>query len=152
MRSGRRGIIGAELHRLGIDIAFTPIAVVLAQTFVAAPYYIKSATVGLEAVNDDLLDAAALDGASPLGVFRYVTIPLAWRGITGGACPLLGSRIGEFGATIIFAGNYPGRTQTMPLAVYIGFEIDMNEALTLAIILLAISFGMLLAIRSLRRN
>jgi molybdate transport system permease protein len=152
MAFGRRGIIGAELHRIGIDIAFTPVAVVLAQTFVAAPYYIKSAAVGLAAVSDDLLDAAALDGASPMSVFRFVTLPLAWRGITGGAALCWSRALGEFGATIIFAGNYPGRTQTMPLAVYIGFEIDMNQALTLAMILLLISLVMLLTIRALLKS
>ena len=84
--------------------------------------------------------------------FRHVMLPLAWRSIIGGATLCWARALGEFGATIIFAGNLPGRTQTMPLAVYIGFEIDMNQALTLAAILLAVSFGVLFAVRAALRN
>jgi molybdate transport system permease protein len=79
-------------------------------------------------------------------------LPLAWRGIVGGAALCWARALGEFGATIIFAGNYPGRTQTMPLAVYIGFEIDLNQALTLAAILLVLSFGILVTIRAILRD
>ncbi len=121
MTLGRRGIIGAWLHSAGIEVAFTPLAVVIAQTFVAAPYYIKAATVGMAGVREDLLAAATLDGAGPWQAFRHVTLPLSLRGIMGGAALCWARALGEFGATIIFAGNYPGRTQTMPLAVYIGF-------------------------------
>jgi molybdate transport system permease protein len=148
MAFGRRGVFGPFLESLGVQIAFTPLAVVLAQTFVAAPYYIKSAMVGLAAVSEELHESAALDGASPSQTFRHVTLPLAWRGIIGGAALCWARALGEFGATIIFAGNYPGRTQTMPLAIYIGFEIDLNQALVLAAILLSISFGLLLLIRA----
>ena len=149
---GRRGVVGQWFESLGVEIAFTPVAVVLAQTFVAAPYYIKAAAIGLASVSDDLHDAAALDGASALNVFRYVTLPLAWRGIIGGAALCWSRALGEFGATMIFAGNYPGRTQTMPLAVYIGFEIDLHQALTLAAILLVVSFGILFVIRATLRG
>jgi molybdate transport system permease protein len=107
--------------------------------------------VGLAGVNKDLLDAAMLDGASSAQGLWHVTLPLALRGIVGGAALCWSRALGEFGATIIFAGNYPGRTQTMPLAVYIGFEIDLNQALTLAGILLAISFTILLVVRSILR-
>jgi molybdate transport system permease protein len=151
MLLGRRGIFGSSLDSLGIHIAFTPLAVMIAQTFVAAPYYVKAATVGLAGVNKDLLDAAMLDGASSAQGLWHVTLPLALRGIVGGAALCWSRALGEFGATIIFAGNYPGRTQTMPLAVYIGFEIDLNQALTLAGILLAISFTILLVVRSILR-
>jgi molybdate transport system permease protein len=149
---GRRGIAGQWLEHLGLQIAFSPVAVVLAQTFVAAPYYIKSATVGLAAVSDDLLEAAALDGASPWQSFFRVSLPLAWRGVISGAALCWSRALGEFGATIIFAGNYPGRTQTMPLAVYIGFEIDLGQALTLAAVLLTVSFALLLLIRATTRR
>mgnify|MGYP005854241101 CR=1 FL=1 len=145
---GRRGVLGQWLQEMGIEIAFTPLAVVIAQTFVAAPYYIKAASVGLASVNGSLLEAAALDGASPLQSFFRVSLPLAWRGIVTGAALCWSRALGEFGATVIFAGNYPGRTQTMPLAVYIGFEIDLAQALALAAILLALSFGLLLLIRT----
>ena len=85
-------------------------------------------------------------------VFRYVSVPVAWRSFVGGAVLTWARALGEFGATIIFAGNYPGRTQTMPLAVYIGFEIDIRMALTLATILLATSFAVLLIVRLLLRR
>jgi molybdate transport system permease protein len=152
MAFGRRGLIGSWLQTLGIEIAFTPVAVMMAQMFVAAPYYIKTASVGLAGVSDDLERAAALDGAGTLQVLRYITLPLAWRGIVGGIVLCWARALGEFGATIIFAGNYPGRTQTMPLAVYLGFEIDLNLALTLGVILLILSFSLLLAIRAILRD
>ena len=120
----------------------------MAQMFVAAPYYIKTASIGLAGVSDDLERAAALDGAGSLQILRYVTLPLAWRGSVGGIVLCWARALGEFGATIIFAGNYPGRTQTMPLAVYLGFEIDLNQALTLGVILLVLSFGILLTVRA----
>ena len=152
MAFGRRGLIGSWLQTLGIEIAFTPVAVMMAQMFVAAPYYIKTASVGLAGVSVDLERAAALDGAGTLQVLRYITLPLAWRGVVGGIVLCWARALGEFGATIIFAGNYPGRTQTMPLAVYLGFEIDLNLALTLGVILLVLSFGILLAVRAILRD
>lgn len=148
MAFGRRGMIGASLHRLGIDLPFNTAAVVMAQTFVAAPYFIKAATVGLAAVREDLREAAALDGASPFQTFARVTLPLAWRGVIGGAALCWARALGEFGATILFAGNEPGRTQTMPLAVYMGFQFDMHRAIALSVVLLAVSFALLLAIRA----
>jgi len=148
MTLGRRGVIGSWLDRAGIDIPFTPVAVIIAQTFVACPYYIKAASVGFSSISQGILDAAALDGASAIQRFSQVTIPLAFRSLMVGGSLTWSRALGEFGATIIFAGNYPGRTQTMPLAVYIGFEIDMHQALTLAAILLIISFGLLMGIRA----
>jgi molybdate transport system permease protein len=148
MTLGRRGLLGPLLSRFGIDIPFTSIAVIIAQTFVSSPYYIKAASVGFSSISEGILDAAALDGASPLQRFMHVSVPLALRSLLVGAALTWSRALGEFGATIIFAGNYPGRTQTMPLAVYIGFEIDIHQALTLAAILLLISFGLLLGIRA----
>jgi molybdate transport system permease protein len=152
MAFGRRGLLGSWLQTLGIEIAFTPLAVMMAQMFVAAPYYIKTASVGLASVSVDLERAAALDGAGSLQVLRYITLPLAWRGIVGGIALCWARALGEFGATIIFAGNYPGRTQTMPLAVYLGFQIDLNQALTLGVILLILSFSLLLTVRAILRD
>jgi molybdate transport system permease protein len=148
MAFGRRGLLGAPLDALGIQVPFTTLAVVMAQSFVAAPLFIKTAAVGLSTVSSELEQAAALDGATGWGAFRHVILPLAWRSIIGGASLCWARALGEFGATIIFAGNLPGQTQTMPLAVYIGFEIDMNRALTLAAILLAVSFVLLLTVRA----
>ncbi len=152
MAFGRRGLLGSWLQTIGVEIAFTPLAVMMAQMFVAAPYYIKTASVGLAGVSADLERAAALDGAGPLQVMRYITLPLAWRGVVGGIALCWARALGEFGATIIFAGNYPGRTQTMPLAVYMGFQIDPNQALTLGVILLILSFSLLLTVRAILRD
>jgi len=144
---GRRGLLGAYLNEVGITLAFTQTAVVLAQIFVAAPFYVKAAIAGFGAVEQDLEQAAALDGASGWGIFRYITVPLAWSTLFGGAVMTWARALGEFGATIIFAGNFPGRTQTMPLAIYIGFELDLDVALTLAVILLGISFFVLFVVK-----
>ena len=152
MAFGRRGLVGQHLSAIGLDIAFTPAAVVLAQTFVAAPFYIKAAISGFVGVDRELEQAAALDGASGLGVFRYVTLPLAGASLLAGAVMTWARALGEFGATIIFAGNFPGRTQTMPLAIYIGFELELNVALTLAVILLGTSFAVLFFVKGVLRQ
>lgn len=152
MAFGRRGLIGAPLAELGISISFTWVAVVLAQCFVAAPYFVKAAAAGFAGVDRELEQAAALDGASPAQVLRHITIPLAWPALFSGAVMTWARALGEFGATIIFAGNLPGRTQTMPLAIYLGFERDLNLALTLAAILLAISFGVLALVKGVLRQ
>jgi len=146
---GRRGLLGVYLADIGLTIAFTQTAVVLAQIFVAAPFYIKAAIAGFRSVDQELEQAAALDGATRWNVFRYITFPLAWSALFGGAVMTWARALGEFGATIIFAGNFPGRTQTMPLAIYIGFELDLTVALTLAVILLALSFLVLFVVKGL---
>jgi molybdate transport system permease protein len=143
---GRRGLVGQHLDAVGITLAFTTVAVVLAQTFVAAPYYVKAAAAGFASVDRDLEQAATLDG-SRWDVFRLVTLPLAWPAVLGGLVMCWARALGEFGATIIFAGNFPGRTQTMPLAIYIGFELEFDVALTLALILLVVSFTVLFVVR-----
>lgn len=147
MAFGRRGLVGEPLAALGVTISFTEVAVVLAQLFVAAPYFVKAAAAGLAGVDRELEQAAALDGASPAQVLRLITMPLAWPALLSGAVMTWARALGEFGATIIFAGNLPGRTQTMPLAIYLGFERDLNLALTLAAILLAVSFGVLALVK-----
>jgi molybdate transport system permease protein len=149
---GRKGFLGNLLGSAGIELPFTEAAVVLAQLFVASPLYIKSAAAGFSAVDRDLEQAAAIDGASPAQVFRRVTVPLSAQALIGGAIMTWARALGEFGATIIFAGNFPGRTQTMPLAIYMGFEIDLRNALTLALILLVVSFTVLAIIRGLLRQ
>jgi len=146
---GRRGVVGAYLNEVGITLAFTQVAVVLAQVFVAAPFFVKAAIAGFAGVERDLEQAAAIDGANGWRIFRDITVPLAWPTLFGGAVMTWARALGEFGATIIFAGNFPGRTQTMPLAIYLGFELDFGVALTLAVILLAISFLVLLIVKGL---
>jgi molybdate transport system permease protein len=149
MAFGRRGLLGPWLEAAGIHIAFTTLAVVIAQTFIAAPLYIRAASVGFAAVEPELEQSAALDGASRWGIFRHVTVPLSWMALLSGAVLAWARALGEFGATIIFAGNFPGRTQTMPLAIYIGFEIDLDVALTLSVILVGFSFAVLATLRGL---
>lgn len=152
MAFGRRGIFGPYLNAVGLDIAFSQTAVILAQLFVAAPYYVKTATSGFASFNRDLEHAAALDGAGLWRVFWYITVPLTWPSLLGGAVMTWARALGEFGATIIFAGNFPGRTQTMPLAIYIGFELELNVALTLAVVLLIVSFGVLAVVKGVLRR
>ncbi len=144
---GRRGVLGQYLDAAGISIAFSTVAVVIAQTFVAAPFYIKAAAAGFASVERELEQAAAIDGATPWRVFTAITLPLARPALLGGLVMTWARALGEFGATIIFAGNFPGRTQTMPLAIYLGFELQFDVALTLAVILLGTSFAVLFVVK-----
>ena len=147
MAFGRRGIVGGLLEGWGIQIAFTQAAVVLAQLFIAVPFYVRSAALGFGAIEPELEQAAALDGASGWQAFRYVVVPLSWTALVSGAVMSWARALGEFGATIIFAGNFPGRTQTMPLAIYLGFELDLEVALTLSLILIGLSSLALLSVK-----
>lgn len=146
---GRRGLFGGWLDDLGIQIPFTALAVILAQTFIAAPLYIKAAALGFTNVPCELKKAAALDGANRWQVFTQIMIPMSWMSLLSGSVMTWARSLGEFGATIIFAGNFPGRTQTMPLAIYLGFELDLNVAITLAIVLIALSFATLAVVKGL---
>jgi molybdate transport system permease protein len=152
MAFGRKGIFANWLTAYGISIPFTTIAVIMAQTFIASPLFIKSAAISFSGINDELKQAAALDGATSWQIFRYIVIPLSWMGMLSGCVMTWARALGEFGATIIFAGNFPGRTQTMPLAIYIGFEIDLNVALTLSIILITVSFLTLIIVKNVLHN
>ena len=144
---GRQGLVGRYLELWGVQIAFTPLAVIMAQIFVSAPYYVKSATTGFGQLDREIEQAAAIDGAAGWRMFRLITLPLTWPALLGGAVMTWARALGEFGATIIFAGNFPGRTQTMPLAIYLGFELDFSIALTLAVVLLGLSCGVLLLVK-----
>ncbi len=147
MAFGRRGLIGRSIDVLGIDIVFTPLAVIMAQLFIASPFFVKAAISGFGAVAGEMEEAARLDGASALQVFRYVTMPLASNILFSGAAMTWARALGEFGATIIFAGNFAGRTQTMPLAIYLGIELDLTLALTLSVMLLGVAFLVLLIVK-----
>lgn len=144
---GRNGLIGGQLAKIGITIPFTFIAVVMAQMFISSPLYVKAATIGFSHIDKQLVQAAELDGANHWQVFRYIFLPLAGKSLLSGSVMTWARSLGEFGATIIFAGNFPGRTQTMPLAVYIGFEISMSVALTLSIIMICFSFLTLIIVK-----
>jgi molybdate transport system permease protein len=143
MLFGRQGLLGP----LGLDVAFSTAAVVLAQTFVAAPFYVRAARAGFESVDPMLERVATTLGESGPMVFLRVTVPVAWPSLLGGAVMTWARALGEFGATIMFAGNFSGRTQTMPLAIYTALESDLWAALTLALLLMALSFVALVALK-----
>lgn len=152
MAFGRRGVVGQYLDLIGINIAFTTFAVVLAQVFVASPFYIRQAKASFEAVDRLYEDAARTLGASPGIVALRITIPLAWGGLVSGAILSFARALGEFGATIMFAGNFQGRTQTMPLAIYTAMQGDLDAAISLAIILVVISFAVIAAVKVVARR
>ncbi len=145
---GRRGLLGESLHLFGIEIAFTTIAVILAQTFVSAPFFIRSARTGFASVDHDLEDAARVDGASERQVFRSITVPLASAALAAGLVMSWARSLGEFGATIMFAGNIEGKTQTLPLVVYGEFQGgDLDASIAAAAVLVLAAFGVLIAVR-----
>jgi molybdate transport system permease protein len=144
---GRRGVLGAPLAAIGIELPFTTAAVVLASLFVAAPFYVRAARSGFLSVPRELEEAARVEGATEWQVFRFVTMPVATPALFGGAILCWARALGEFGATIMFAGQFLGRTQTMPLAIYAALESDLDAALALSVVLLAISFALLVLFR-----
>jgi molybdate transport system permease protein len=145
---GRRGLLGGPLASAGLDIAFTTIAVVIAQTFVSAPFFVRSARAGLAGVDRDLEDAARADGSSELHLFRSITVPLAAPALAAGLVMSWARALGEFGATIMFAGNVQGRTQTLPLVVYSEFQGgDLDASIAAAAILVVAALGILVAVR-----
>lgn len=148
---GRRGAVGEPLGALGLEIPFTTLAVVFAQVFVAAPFYIRSARSGFRAVDPDLEDAARVDGAGELAVFRTVTAPLAGSALAAGMVMSWARALGEFGATILFAGSIAGTTETLPLLVYAEFGAGRLEtAITAATALVGAAIAVLAAVRLLR--
>ena len=138
---GRRGIIGEPLHSAtGVSLPFTLAGVIVAESFVAMPFFVITAESGLRSMNTRLEDAARSLGASRRTVFRRVTLPLIWPALVAGAVLTWARALGEFGATITFAGNLPGKTQTTPLAIYISQSSNrMDEAIALSLILVLVS-------------
>ena len=129
---GRMGLLGGELDAFGIQIPFTQAAVVLAVAFVESPFYLRGAIAAFEAVDGSLLDAARTLGAAPGRVFARIALPLAAGGLAAASALALARGLGEFGATIIFAGSLQGVTQTLPLAIYAQFEQDFDTALAIS--------------------
>jgi molybdate transport system permease protein len=144
---GRRGLLGTPLSAIGIELPFTTAAVIMASFFVAAPFYVRAARSGFLAVPREYEEAARMEGANEWDVFRYITVPVAAPALFGGAILCWARSLGEFGATIMFAGQFLGRTQTMPLAIYAALESDTDAALGLSVLLLLISFAMLVFFR-----
>ena len=145
---GRRGVLGGWLDEIGITIGFTTAAVIIAQIFVSAPFYIRTARAGFMRLDRSLEEAAADLGASPMRIFFRVTLPLCRSSLLAGAILAWARALGEFGATIMFAGNRQGVTQTMPLAIYERFGAgDLNSALVLSAVLLGTSVVFLVVVR-----
>ena len=148
---GRRGLLSAPFDFLGISVPFTTMAVILAMTFVSAPFFIRSARTGIAGVDGDLEDAARVDGATERQLFRSITVPLAGAALAAGLVMTWARSLGEFGATIMFAGNIEGRTQTLPLVVYSQFQGgDLDASIAAAAILVLAAFGVLVAVRVFR--
>lgn len=149
---GRNGILGKYLYLLGIQIPFSFVAVVMAQVFVSVSIFIKSVKNALEQVDRDLEITAATLGDTPWQVFKRVTLPLSWNGILTGAVMAWARSLAEFGATIMFAGNLLGKTQTLPLAIYTAMEQDMNLSMAIAVVLVVISLGILILLKGISRK
>ncbi len=146
---GRQGIVGRELAALtGITLPFSTAGVVVAETFVAMPFLVVTVEGAFRGADRGYEEAAATLGATRLTVFRRVTLPLAAPSLVAGAVLCWARALGEFGATITFAGNFPGRTQTMPLAVYVALESRPESAIALSLVLLAVSVSVLVLLRS----
>ncbi|MCU7725505.1 ABC transporter permease [Actinoplanes sp. KI2] len=145
---GRRGLVGSWLDStFGISLPFTTAGVVVAEAFVAMPFLVISVEGALRGADARYEEAAATLGAGRWTAFRRVTLPLIAPGVAAGAVLCWARALGEFGATITFAGNFPGRTQTMPLAVYLALEQDLDSAIVLSLLLLVVSVGILAALR-----
>jgi len=150
---GRTSWLGGLLEDIGVRIPFTPLAVVLAETFVAMPFLVLAAEGALRSVDDEYLEAAATLGANSWQALRHVVIPLAAPGVLAGLTLCFARAVGEFGATALFAGNSPGVTQTMPLAIYTAFNgsgVTQGSALALALLLLFTAVGVILLARAWR--
>ena len=145
---GRQGVVGRPLDALtGITLPFSTAGVVVAETFVAMPFLVVAVEGALRASDRGFEEAAATLGASRMTVFRRVTLPLVAPSVLAGAVLCWARALGEFGATITFAGNFPGRTQTMPLAVYLALESDPDAAIALSLVLLVVSVVVLALLR-----
>ena len=144
---GTLGLLGGTIDALGIELAFTQAAVVLAVAFVASPFYIRSAIAAFEAVDASLLDASRTLGAGPAKTFARVALPLAAGGLGAGLALAFARGIGEFGATIMFAGSLQGVTQTLSLAIYEQFDVSFDVALGISALLVLVSGALLLAVK-----
>lgn len=144
---GRTGLAGHYFSLLGISFAFTTLAVIMAQIFVASPFYLRQAKSLFDQLDPSYEQVGRTLGASPVRIFLGVVLPMTASGLVSGAVMTFGRALGEFGATIMFAGNFPGITQTMPLAVYVNMAGNFNAGLTISILLVLISFAIMIAVR-----
>lgn len=149
---GRFGLLGGAIGALGIDLDFTQTAVVLAVLFVSSPFYLRGAIAALEALDPNLLDVAGTLGAGPVRRMFTVALPLAAGGLGAAAAVAFARGIGEFGATILFAGSFQGTTQTLPLAVYSLFDANLDQAIAIGVLLIIVSASILLVSKLLLRT
>lgn len=149
---GKLGLLGQYLDVLGVRITFTTAAVVIAEIFVAAHFYVRQAAVGFSQVRRDVEEAALVDGASRYAVFTKVTVPLALPALMAGAVMAWARALGEFGGTIIFAGSFQGVTQTVPLAIYAALQSNLDAAVALSVLVLGFAFTVILVGRFLTRE
>ena len=147
---GPAGLLGGWVEDAGLQLTLATAGVVVALTFVAAPFHIRQAIAAFESLDPALLDASRTLGAPPVRTFLRVAIPAALPGLVAGAALALGRALGEFGATLMFAGSFRGITQTVPLAIYDRFSTDFTSALALSAVLVAISAALLLAVKLVR--
>jgi molybdate transport system permease protein len=145
---GRFGLLGSTFRALGIDLAFNQTAVILAVTFDASPLYMRQAIASFEAIDANLVAASRTLGAGPERTFFRVVLPLARGGLAAGAALSLARGLGEFGATIMFAGSFQGITQTLPLAIYAEFDSDFDVAVTISALLVIITAAILLSLKA----
>jgi molybdate transport system permease protein len=144
---GRLGLLGVTFDALGVSVSFTQAAVVLAVTYVASPFYLRLGIASFEGLDKTLLDASRTLGAGPARTFFRIALPLASRGLAAGAALSLARGIGEFGATIMFAGSLQGVTQTVSLAIYAQLDIDFDVAIALGVVLVLVSAAILLLVK-----
>lgn len=152
MAFGRNGLLGPALSAVGVTLPFTTAAVIFAQAFVAAPFYIRAARIGFAGVDPTYEEVSQTLGVSPWATFWRLTLPVAWPSLLTGLTLAWARAVSEFGATIMFAGNLTGRTQTMPLAIMTAMESSLGSALALAVLLLAMSALALAALSVLLRR
>lgn len=144
---GRHGLLGGWLAVLGLRLPFSTAAVVLAQVVVSAPFFVQAAVAAFRRIDPDLLLVARTLGQSWLGAFFRVAVPVALPGLMAGAALSWGRALGEFGATLLFAGNLSGKTQTMPLAIYMALESDIRAAVALSLFLAGLGVFLLFSLR-----
>ena len=145
--SGRIGLLADVLKPLGIDVVFTTTAVVLAICFVAGPFYLRQAIASFESLDRDIIDAARVDGAGPLRLLIAIAVPLSSAGLAAGAALAFARGMGEFGATIMFAGNLQGVTQTLSLLIYQRFEVSFDLTLAISALLVVFSGAILITVK-----
>jgi molybdate transport system permease protein len=145
---GRRGLLAGILYPEGSSLAFTVVAVVMAQIFVSAPFYVQAATSAFRRLDEGLLVVARTFGATPFRIFLRIALPISGPALVGGAAMSFARALGEFGATLMFAGNLRGVTQTLPLAVYTALESDLALAQAMSVVLVVVALALLLLARA----